>query len=130
MTHFLDDVLVALSGRDDLVDPARERMRSRCGNLQAGAFRGGHQLSPRAMHLNAQIADTVADARARLHDGLVQLGLDLFGYVRRCLRNELGDVRTQLAGRRINDLKFFFDADGEAVSHALAIRMTRPYRGL
>ena len=86
-------------------------------HLQPGAFRCGNQLAARAMHLDAQIADAVANPRARFHDGLVQLGLDLFRDVRRSLGNQLADVRTQLARRRINNLKFFFDADGEAVSH-------------
>ena len=54
----------------------------------------------------------------------MQLGLDLFRNVRRSLGNQLADVRTQFAGRGINNLKFFFDADSEAVSHALAFRGT------
>ena len=99
-------------------------MRPRSGDLQACAFRRCYQLSPRAVHLDAQIADAVANPRARFHDGLVQLGLDLFRDVRRSLRDELADVRAQLACRGVNNLKFFFDADGEAVSHALAFRGT------
>jgi hypothetical protein len=35
----------------------------------------------------------------------------------------LHDMRAQLAGGGINDLKFFFNADGEAVSHGVALRI-------
>src|SRR5205807_6904651 len=112
----------------DLVDPARKRVCSRRGDLQARAFCRGYQFSPRAVHFNAQIADAVANPRARFDDGLVQLGLDLFDDVRRGLGNELADVRTQFASRRIDDLEFFFDANSEAVSHGLALRGARADR--
>jgi hypothetical protein len=32
-------------------------------------------------------------------------------------------VRTQRAGRGVNDLKLFFNTDSEAVSHGVALRM-------
>ena len=73
------------------------------------ALRGSYQFSPRAMHLDAQIADAVADPRARFYNGLVQFGLDPLRNVGRSLRNELADVRTQLTRRRINNLKLFFE---------------------
>src|SRR2546428_114376 len=83
------------------------------------ALRRGHELATCAMHFDAQLADVFADARAGFDDGLVQLMLDLFRNVRGSRGDELADVRTQLARRGINDLEFFFNADGEAVSHGV-----------
>src|SRR5690349_12831864 len=97
-------------------------MRPGGGHLQSRAFRGGNQFAACPVHFDAQVADAIANACASFHDGLVQLGLDLFGNVRRSLGNELGDVRAQIARRRVNNLKLFLDADGEAVSHELALR--------
>jgi hypothetical protein len=53
----------------------------------------------------------------------VQLVLDLLGNVWRSRGDELADVRTQLARCGIDDLKFLFDTDGEAVSHEVALRI-------
>src|SRR5882762_1030762 len=39
-------------------------------------------------------------------------------------------MRTQFAGRWINDLEFFLDADGEAVSHGVALRVRWSHCGL
>src|SRR5262249_52802391 len=122
LLQLFDDVLIALAGRDDLIDPARKRMRARGSYLESGAFGGGDKLSAGAVHFDAQLADVFADARAGLDDGLMHLVLDLIEDVRRRSRNELHDVRAQFARSRINDLKFLFDAYGETVSHGLALR--------
>ena len=99
------------------------------GDLEPGAFRGGDQFAARAMHLDAQVGDAVADFRAGLDDRLVHLVLDLLDDVGRSGRDQLHDVRAQLACRRIDDLEFFFDADREAVSHGVALRSGLGLRG-
>ena len=130
MAHLFDDVLIAFPGRDDLVDPARKRVRACRGNLESCAFRRGDELATCAMHFDAQLADVFADARAGFDDGLVQLMLHLLRDVRGSRGDELADVRTQFARRGINDLEFFFDADGEAVSHGVALRVAWSCWGL
>src|SRR5882724_5648353 len=117
LAHLFHDVLVAFAWRNDLIDPAGKGVRAGCRYLQTRPFGGGDQLAARAMHFNAQLADVLADARAGFDDGLVQFVFHLLCDVRRSRGNQLADVRTQFARRWINDLEFFFDADGEAVSH-------------
>src|SRR5260370_24864138 len=82
------------------------------------------------MYFIPQLAEVFAEPRARLADGLVQLVLHLFRDVRGSRGHDLADMRTQLARRGINDLEFFFDADGEAVSHDAAFRVFSPCWGL
>src|SRR5260370_39549252 len=102
-----------------------------CGrHLEPGAFGGRDQLAARAVHLDARLADVFADARAGFDDGLVQLVLHLLGNVRGRRGDDLADVRAQLARRGINDLELFFNADGESVSHGVALRVSGPSRGL
>src|SRR6266481_712541 len=117
LLQFLDDVLVALAGGDDLIDPTGERMRAGGGDLQTGAFGSGDQLASRAVHFDAQLADVFTNFRAGFDDGLVHLLLDLLDDVRRSRGNELHHVGAKLAAGGVNDLKFFFYADGKAVSH-------------
>ena len=40
LLKLLDDVLVALTGRDDLIDPVGKRVRAGGGDTQAHALRG------------------------------------------------------------------------------------------
>src|SRR5258706_2538620 len=123
LLQFFDNVLIALAGGDDLIDPARERVPAGGRDLQAGALGGGDQLASRAMHLDAQLAHVFANLRAGLDDRLVHLVFDLLDDVRRSGGNELHDVRAELTRGRVNDLKFFFYADGKAVSHGVALRI-------
>ena len=115
LLQFLDDVVVADAGRDDLVFPARERMRAGRGHREADALGGARQLAAVAEDLLAQLVDVGADLRADLDDRLVHFALDLLAQHRRARRQELGHVRTQFAALRVDDLEFFFDAEGEAV---------------
>src|SRR5260370_41196825 len=102
-----------------------------CGrHLKSRAFRGSDELAARAVHFDAQLADVFADARAGLDDGLVQLVLHLLRDVRGSCGDKLADVRTQFARRRVNNLEFFFNADGEAVSHGVALWFAWSYWGL
>jgi hypothetical protein len=98
-------------------------VRAGGGDLQAGTFGGGHQLAARAMHFDAQLADIFANFRARFDDGLVHLVLDLLHDVRRSGGDKLHDMRAELAGGGVNNLKLFFYADGKSVSHGLAFRV-------
>jgi hypothetical protein len=123
LLELLDNVFVAFAGGDDLVDPTGKWMSAGGGDLQSNAFGGGDELAARAVHFNAQLADVFADFGARLDDGLVHLAFYLFRDGRRGGRNQLHDVRTERAGGGVNDLELFFDTDGEAVSHGVALRM-------
>src|SRR6266849_10591208 len=100
-------------------------MRACGGDLQAGALGGSHKFATGALHVDAQFADVFANFRAGLDDGLMHLVLDLFDDVRRSGGDELHYVRTKLTGSGINNRKFFFYADGEAVSHEVALRDRR-----
>src|SRR5215471_17105639 len=72
----------------------------------------------RAVHFDAQFAHILADPRSSLHDRLMHLALHLFQNGRRDLIDDLHHVRTQITRGGVDDLKFFLDADGEAVSHS------------
>src|SRR5260370_2953341 len=122
LLQFFDDVLVALAGGDDLVDPTGKRVRAGGGDLQACALSGGDQLATSAMHLDAELSDVFANFCAGLDDGLVHLMLHLLDDVRRSGGDKLHDVRAELAGGGGNDLKLFFYDDGEALSHGQALR--------
>src|SRR5713226_178660 len=123
LLQFLDDVLVAFAGGDDLIDPTGEGVRAGGGDLQAGALGGGDQFAARAVHFDAQLTDVFANLRAGLDDGLVHLVLDLLDDIRRSGGDELHDMRAELTCGGVDDLKFFFYADGKAVSHGVALRI-------
>ena len=123
LLQLFNNILITLSGRNYLIDPAGEGMRARSGHLQTGAFGSGHQFAARAMHLDAQFMHAVANIRAGLHNRLVHLVLHLFHDSGRSRGDQLHHVRTQLAGGRVDDLEFFFYADGKAVRHGVAIRL-------
>src|SRR5216684_5789698 len=123
LLEFLDDVLVALAGGDNLIDPTGEGVRAGGGDLQAGALGSGDQLAARAVHFDAQLADVFANFSAGLDDGLVHLVLDLLDDVRRSGGDKLHDMRAELTGGRVDALKFFFYADSKAVSHGVALRV-------
>src|SRR5580692_10762273 len=96
-------------------------MSARCRNLEPRAFRRCNQFATRPVHFDAQLTDVLADARAGFHDRLVKLIFNLLRDVWRNLGDDVADVRTQLARRRIYNLKFLFDADSKAVSHGVAL---------
>src|SRR6266852_1277051 len=75
------------------------------------------------MHFNAQLADVFANLRSSFYYGLVHLLLNLLDDVRRSRGDELHYMRAELTGGGVNDLKFFFYADGKAVSHGVALRV-------
>jgi hypothetical protein len=52
----------------------------------------------------------------------MHLMLHLLDDVRRSGGNKLHDMRAELTGGGVDDLKFFFYADGETVSHGVALR--------
>src|ERR1700722_8129260 len=122
LLKFFDAVRVALAGGDDLINPAGKWMGAGGGDLQSNALSRGYELAARAVHFDAQLADVFADLRAGLDDGLVHLVLYLLDNVRGGRGDELHDVRAQRAGCGIDNLEFFFDNYGEAVSHGVALR--------
>jgi len=118
LLEFLDDVFVAFAGRDDLIDPRLKNGMSAGGSdLEAGAFGGGDEFTARAMHTRMRSSPTSSQILEPVStiDWCISC-LTLLDDVGRGGGDELQHVRTQLARRRINDLKFFFDADREAVS--------------
>ena len=115
LLQFLDDVVVADAGRDDLVFPARERMRAGGGDREADPLGRARELAAVAEDLLAQLADVGADLRADLDDRLVHLALDLLAQHRRARRQELGHVRPQFSALGVDDLELLFDAEREAV---------------
>ena len=117
LLQFLDDVLVALAGGDDLVDPVGKRVRAGGCDIQADAFGGANEFAAGAVHVDAEFVNVLADFGADLDDRLVHFAFDLFAEIRGGGGDELADVRTQLACGGIYDLKFFLDADREAVTH-------------
>src|SRR4029077_9169652 len=121
LLQFLDDVLVALAGGDDLIDPTGERVRAGRGDLQAGSLGGGDQLATRAVHFDAQLADVFANLGAGFDDGLVHLVFDLLDDVWRSCRDELHYMGAELTGSGVDDLKFFFYTDSKTVSHGVAL---------
>ena len=87
------------------------------GDLRAGAIGRVHYLAAHAINFGTQFVDVFANLSAHLDDGLVQLGLDLVADFRRACGNQLADMRAKFSRRRIDNLKFFLDADREAMSH-------------
>src|SRR5882724_6067772 len=122
LLELFHDVLIAFAWGDDLIDPTGKRMGARGSYLQTRAFSCSYQFAACAVHFDAQLADIFADARTGFHDGLVHFVFDLIEDIRRGRGDQLHHVRAQLARHRIYDLKFFLDADGEAVSHGVALR--------
>src|SRR6476661_1559110 len=92
LLEFLDDVFVAFAGRDDLVNPAGKWVGAGGGNLQTHAFCCSHELAPRTVHFDAQLADVFAYFCAGLDDGLVHLVFNLVNDVRRSGGNKLHDM--------------------------------------
>src|SRR5262249_35409842 len=86
-------------------------------------------FAARPMHLDPQFRDVLTNIRSRLNDRLVHFVLHLIDDRGRSSRHQLHHVRTQFARSWINDLEFFFDSDGKAVSHGVALRVVRLYWG-
>src|SRR5262249_2637240 len=128
LLQLFDDALVARAGGDDLVLPARERMRAGGGDAQTDALGARRQLAPDPADLLVQLADVGADLGADFDDRLVQLALDLIAERRRRRAEQLRDVRAELPRVGIDDLEFFFDADREGVAHQAMISYGLPPR--
>ncbi len=117
LLQFLDDVLVPLTGRDDLIDPRRERVRAGGGHGQADAVGRRAQLRSDLQHLVLELADVLADVRADLHDRLVHLALHLVAQRPAARGQQLRDVRAEFPGVGIDDLELLLDANREPVGH-------------
>ena len=120
LLQLLDDVLVALARRDDLIDPVREGVRAGGGDAQADALRGIGEIAAIADDFLGQLADVRTDLGPDLDDRLVHLALDLIAEGGHARRQQLLHVRAKLPGLGIDDLELFLDADGERVLHGSA----------
>src|SRR6266480_1421445 len=104
-------------------------MRPRRRHLQPRSFRGGNQLAARPVHFDPQLAHVLADLRSCLYDRLMHFMLHLVLNRGGNLVHQLHHVRAQLACRWIDDLEFFLDTDGEAVSHGWPSVSRQPLSG-
>ncbi len=68
LLELLDEMLIPLARRQDLVHPAREGMRPGRRDAQTHAIGRRHQLSPHAEDFRAQLVHVRADSRADLDD--------------------------------------------------------------
>jgi hypothetical protein len=119
LLQLLDDVLIALARGDDLIHPVRERMGAGGGDAQAHPLCGVRQIAPGADDLAGQLFDRSTDLGADLDNRLVHLALDVVAEGGRARREQFRDVRSELPGGGIDDLKFFLDADGKGVIHSV-----------
>src|SRR6266498_2180588 len=115
LLHILDDGGVALIHRDELIHPVRERMCASGGDLESIARRQFRQLATKIDNLLSRATRVMTDLRAKLHDRLMHLGLDLLLQDHFAASQKLLDMRAQLARFRINDLELFLDAEREDV---------------
>ncbi len=53
LLQLFDDILIALAGGDDLIDPAGEGMGAGSGDVEAGTVGGGDEFVAGAMHFDA-----------------------------------------------------------------------------
>ncbi len=89
-------------------------MRAGGGNSQADALGRRRQFASSSEDLPRELGDVATDARADFDDGLVQLVLELIAERRRRRFDQLARHRAKLTRDWIDDLKLFFDADGES----------------
>ena len=81
LLQLLDDVLVALAGRDDLVNPVGKRVRAGSCDIQADAFGGANEFAAGAVHIDAEFVNVLADFGADLYDRLVHFAFHLFAEI-------------------------------------------------
>src|ERR1700722_4083928 len=131
LLQLFDNILIAITRRDHLVNPTGEWVSAGGGNLQANSFGGPHQFPAGAPHIGGYLDNVPVRFRADFDDRLVHLGLDLLAQARRSGGNEFAYVRTQFTRGRVNDLKLFLDTYGEPVIHGRPFRSeTRGFRRL
>ena len=116
--HVFDDVLVALVGVDFLDAPIAERMGGP-GREPQPVFPGqAHHVAPQCLYFRLGFLDVFADRGAYLDDGLVQFGLDALLQEELALFQNFGvNVRSQIAGDRIDCLILLFNPDGKGRRH-------------
>ena len=100
-----------------MVDPVGKGVSAGGCDIQADAFGGANEFAAGAVHVDAEFVNVLADFGADLDDRLMHFAFDLFAKIRGGGGDELADVRTELTCGWIYDLKFFLDADREAVTH-------------
>ena len=108
---FGSDVPIELG--DLLLGPVREGVRAGGGDLEVAPGGEFHHPAAQLDELRLHLRGGLADRGSHFDDRLVQLGLHLFEHHVARLQ-DLRDVRLEPPRLGVDDLVFFFDADGEA----------------
>jgi hypothetical protein len=119
LLQLFNDALLATTGGEHLIHPVREGVRAGCGDRKTHALRCSRQFPPRAKNLFAKFRHIATDPGTYFHDRLMQLTLDLIAKNRGAGGEQLGHVRSQFPGMRIDDLELFLDSHGEPVGHSV-----------
>src|ERR1044072_6492226 len=126
--QFLHKQFVTLVVEDLLVLPARDRMRRSRHDDEAVLPSEAGDDAAQTRDVGPRFLNVATNPRADFYHRLDHLGLDLLAEQHLALVENLGDVRTQLARLRINDLKLFFDAQCELIEHLSSFRHTFRFR--
>ena len=106
---FLDPE-VTIEWGDFLLHPARERVTARRDHFESVLSGQIHDQSSQPDQFGPGLGRGPADLGADLDHGLMELRFDL-AEDHRILFQDLGDVRAEFPGRRVDDLILFFDPD-------------------
>src|SRR4030095_5235139 len=98
----------------------REGVCARSNNLQAlFAHQAGNDTA-QVCDIASSFFYIIADSRAHFDHRLDHFRFDLLAEQRLAFLEDFRDMRTQLAGMRIDNLEFFFNADAELLeTHVL-----------
>ncbi|MFT3882703.1 MAG: hypothetical protein QM703_24005 [Gemmatales bacterium] len=113
VSHVLPHAEVAFEGSNLLLDPTGKRMRAGSSDLETMLGSELHHASTQPDDLILGFQRRAANLGADFDHTLMQLSLHRFAHHQLTLIEELSDVRLEFAGLRIDDLIFFFDADGQ-----------------
>ena len=101
---------VTIEWGDFLLHPARERVTARRDHFESVLCGQIHDQSSQPDQFGPGLGRGPADLGADLDHGLMELRFDL-AEDHRILFQDLGDVRAEFPGRRVDDLILFFDPD-------------------
>ncbi len=127
--HLFQHAQIAGVGRDRLLGPAAKGM-GRCGHDGDAVAVGqiANELTLLEQFL-LHLFHRAADGRPQFHHGLMELRLHLALHEDHFVPfDQLGDIRAQLPGFRIDDLVFFLNAQGEGWSFNHASFSVSPMR--
>ena len=116
--HVFDNIFVTLAGRNLLRPPIGKWMRGRGRQTQAIFFGQRDHVSPQLFNFLLRLLDAAADRSPNLDHRLVHLGLHALLQQELALLNNFGmNMRSKIAGDRINCLILLFDPDSEGRTH-------------